>query len=231
MHSTIRHQSISDQQVHNFAEEFNSKLVPVEWEKVDKKLYAKDQVGKTFEVKGKVTAGGEEFDAVAKVTVNEPVVAPVANNTVTFENVQLEDNFWNPKQKVNAVNSLNKAIAQIEQPSGGEPNFKNAIKKLNGEPYDEFQGFVEAVANQVVDSEAADLDAFMAEAWAADTTKTVKDALVEKIAVIGENLNIRRFEKLQQTTVWLFLTSTVADVSVFLLLLIQMLLMTRSKQH
>ena len=60
---------------------------------------------------------------------------------------------------------------------------------------DEFQGFVEAVANQVVDSEAADLDAFMAEAWAADTTKTVKDALVEKIAVIGENLNIRRFEK------------------------------------
>ena len=35
----------------------------------------------------------------------------------------------------------------------------------------------------------------MAEAWAADTTKTVKDALVEKIAVIGENLNIRRFEK------------------------------------
>ena len=39
------------------------------------------------------------------------------------------------------------------------------------------------------------MDAFMAEAWAADTTKTVKDALVEKIAVIGENLNIRRFEK------------------------------------
>ena len=60
---------------------------------------------------------------------------------------------------------------------------------------DEFQGFVETVVNQIVDSEAADMDAFMAEAWAADTTKTVKDALVEKIAVIGENLNIRRFEK------------------------------------
>ena len=60
---------------------------------------------------------------------------------------------------------------------------------------DEFQGFVEAVVNQVVDSDAADMDAFMAEAWEADTTKTVKDALVEKIAVIGENLNIRRFEK------------------------------------
>jgi len=59
----------------------------------------------------------------------------------------------------------------------------------------DFQAFVEAVANQVADSDAADMDAFMAEAWEADTTKTVKEALVEKIAVIGENLNIRRFEK------------------------------------
>ena len=61
---------------------------------------------------------------------------------------------------------------------------------------EEFQGFVNAVVNQVADSDAADMDAFMAEAWAADTTKTVKDALVEKVAVIGENLNIRRFEKI-----------------------------------
>ena len=76
-----------------------------------------------------------------------------------------------------------------------------AIVEVNSETdfvakNDEFQGFVEAVANQVVDSEAADLDAFMAEPWEADTTKTVKDALVEKVAVIGENLNIRRFEKI-----------------------------------
>ena len=61
---------------------------------------------------------------------------------------------------------------------------------------EEFQGFVNAVVNQVADSDAADMDAFMAEAWAADTTKTVKDALIEKVAVIGENLNIRRFEKI-----------------------------------
>ena len=77
---------------------------------------------------------------------------------------------------------------------------KAAIVEVNSETdfvakNDEFQGFVETVVNQIVDSEAADMDAFMAEAWAADTTKTVKDALVEKIAVIGENLNIRRFEK------------------------------------
>ncbi|PWM66239.1 MAG: translation elongation factor Ts, partial [Eubacteriales Family XIII. Incertae Sedis bacterium] len=58
-----------------------------------------------------------------------------------------------------------------------------------------FQEFVEAVAKQAVDSDAADLDAFLAESWNADASKTVKEALVEKIATIGENLNIRRFEK------------------------------------
>ena len=35
----------------------------------------------------------------------------------------------------------------------------------------------------------------MDEAWNEDTSKSVKDALVEKVAVIGENLKIRRFEK------------------------------------
>ena len=58
-----------------------------------------------------------------------------------------------------------------------------------------FQEYVEAVAAQAVASDAADMDAFMAETWNADSSKTVKDALVEKIAVIGENLNIRRFQK------------------------------------
>lgn len=60
---------------------------------------------------------------------------------------------------------------------------------------EKFQKYVEAVATQAVQSDAADLDAFMAEPWHEDTTKTVKDALVEQIAVIGENLKIRRFEK------------------------------------
>ena len=60
---------------------------------------------------------------------------------------------------------------------------------------EEFQGFVAAVAQQAVNSDAADMDAFMAETWNADSSMTVKDALVAKIAKIGENLNIRRFEK------------------------------------
>ena len=75
-----------------------------------------------------------------------------------------------------------------------------AIVEVNSETdfvakNDTFQEYVEAVAAQAVASDAADMDAFMAEAWNADSSKTVKDALVEKIAVIGENLNIRRFQK------------------------------------
>ncbi len=62
---------------------------------------------------------------------------------------------------------------------------------------EQFQQFVEAVAEQAVNSGAADMEAFLAEAWNADNSKTVKEALVEKVAVIGENLNIRRFEKVE----------------------------------
>lgn len=61
-----------------------------------------------------------------------------------------------------------------------------------------FQTFVASVAKQAVASNAADMDAFMAEQWIEDGSKTVNEALVEKIAVIGENLKIRRFEKVAE---------------------------------
>lgn len=79
---------------------------------------------------------------------------------------------------------------------------KAAIVEVNSETdfvakNDKFQTFVSAVAKQIIDSDAADVDALLAEAWNADTSKTVKDELVSQIAVIGENMNIRRFEKLE----------------------------------
>ena len=61
---------------------------------------------------------------------------------------------------------------------------------------EEFQTFVKAVAEQAVNSDAADMEAFMAEKWNADPSITVKEALVARVAKIGENLNIRRFEKI-----------------------------------
>ncbi len=75
-----------------------------------------------------------------------------------------------------------------------------AIVEVNSETdfvakNEKFQTYVGKVAEQVLVSNAADIDAFMEESWTEDTSKTVKDALVEQVAVIGENLKIRRFEK------------------------------------
>ena len=61
----------------------------------------------------------------------------------------------------------------------------------------DFQAYVKAVVNQALTTKAANKDEFMAEAWNEDAAKTLKDVLTEKIAVIGENLNIRRFEKVE----------------------------------
>ena len=59
----------------------------------------------------------------------------------------------------------------------------------------DFQAFVKAVVNQALATENTEMEAFMAEAWNEDTSKTVNDALTEKIAIIGEKLSIRRIEK------------------------------------
>ncbi len=58
----------------------------------------------------------------------------------------------------------------------------------------DFQAYVADVAKQALSTTATDIDSFLAEPWASDTSKTVNDALAAEIAVIGENLKIRRFE-------------------------------------
>jgi elongation factor Ts len=81
-----------------------------------------------------------------------------------------------------------------------EGNQKAAVVEVNSETdfvaqNEKFRTYVAKVAAQALNSDAADMDAFMAEAWIEDPTKTVKDSLVEMIAVISEKLSIRRFEK------------------------------------
>lgn len=79
---------------------------------------------------------------------------------------------------------------------------KAAIVEVNSETdfvakNEKFQAFVADVAKQIIASDAKDVDALMAEPWILDTSKTVKDELVSQIATIGENMNIRRFEKIE----------------------------------
>ena len=61
---------------------------------------------------------------------------------------------------------------------------------------EKFRDFVAAVAAQAAKTEAESIEAFVAEPWALDTSKTVSEELASQIAVIGENMNIRRFAKI-----------------------------------
>ena len=63
---------------------------------------------------------------------------------------------------------------------------------------EKFQTYVAQVAEQALETEAADIEAFLAEPWKFDTSATVKEALAGQIAVIGENMNIRRFQKVEE---------------------------------
>ena len=61
---------------------------------------------------------------------------------------------------------------------------------------DKFKTYVANVADQILDSNAKDVEELFTEKWHLDNSKTVKDELVSQISVIGENLNIRRFTKI-----------------------------------
>ena len=63
---------------------------------------------------------------------------------------------------------------------------------------DTFQNYVTQVAEQAMETSATDVEGFLAETWKFDTTKTVQEALAGQIAVIGENMNIRRFEQVAE---------------------------------
>lgn len=76
-----------------------------------------------------------------------------------------------------------------------------AIVEVNSETdfvakNEKFQDYVADVADQVADTNATNVEAFLEEKWAKDTLKTVNEQLSSMIATIGENMNIRRFEKL-----------------------------------
>ena len=84
-----------------------------------------------------------------------------------------------------------------------EDNKIGAIVEVNSETdfvakNQVFRDYVAAVAKQAAESTAADIDAFFDEKWALDTQFTVREALSQQVAVIGENLNIRRFEKFEK---------------------------------
>ena len=80
---------------------------------------------------------------------------------------------------------------------------KAAIVEVNSETdfvakNADFNAYVEEVAQQALNTKASDIDEFLAESWNKDSSKTVADVLAGQIAVIGENLKIRRFAQIEE---------------------------------
>lgn len=63
---------------------------------------------------------------------------------------------------------------------------------------EKFQTYAADVAAQAMNTTATTMEVFMEEAWEKDTTLTVAQALSSQISIIGENMNIRRFEKIEE---------------------------------
>ena len=77
-----------------------------------------------------------------------------------------------------------------------------AIVEVNAETdfvakNDEFKSFVLSVAKQVVEKNPKDLEDLLAQESIDEAGKTVKEVLTDKIAKIGENMNIRRFARFE----------------------------------
>ena len=64
---------------------------------------------------------------------------------------------------------------------------------------EEFRKFVADVAKQVVEKNPKDVEDLLSQESIAEAGKTVQDVLTDKIATIGENMNIRRFTRFETT--------------------------------
>lgn len=80
---------------------------------------------------------------------------------------------------------------------------KAAIVEVNSETdfvaiNPDFKAYCDDVCQQVLNSNANDIDNLLQEKWQKGNGETVQEALKGKIATIGENLNIRRFERIEK---------------------------------
>lgn len=76
---------------------------------------------------------------------------------------------------------------------------KGVIVEVNAETdfvakNEKFTSYVAEIADQALNSPAANIDEFFEEKWALDETLTVAQKLSSMISIIGENMKIRRYE-------------------------------------
>ena len=81
---------------------------------------------------------------------------------------------------------------------------KGAIVEVNSETdfvakNDDFVAFVKQMAKEALNQDASTVDALLDSKWTPDPSQTARDVLTHKIATIGENISVRRFEKYETT--------------------------------
>ena len=81
-----------------------------------------------------------------------------------------------------------------------ETNGAGVILEVNAETdfvakNEDFRSFVKSVAEQILKNDPADVDALLEQPSIKDSSVTIADMLRDKIATIGENMNIRRFAR------------------------------------
>ena len=64
---------------------------------------------------------------------------------------------------------------------------------------EEFRAFVEDIAQQIAKENPANVEELLAQKSIKDTAKTVQEVLTDKIATIGENISIRRFDRYESS--------------------------------
>ena len=64
---------------------------------------------------------------------------------------------------------------------------------------EEFRKFVADTAKQIAVTNPTSVEALLEEKSLEDSSKTIKDILTDKIATIGENMSVRRFERFEST--------------------------------
>lgn len=77
-----------------------------------------------------------------------------------------------------------------------------AVAEVNAETdfvakNDEFRAFANDIAKQVTVKNPKDVEELLAQTFINDESKTVSEVLTNKIATIGENMSIRRFERFE----------------------------------
>ena len=85
-----------------------------------------------------------------------------------------------------------------------EDNKVGAAVEVNSETdfvakNEEFRTFVQALAKQVAINNPADVEALLNEEYIEEAGKKVSEVLTDKVAKIGENMNIRRFTRFETT--------------------------------